>query len=158
RARMFAIASGHEDCDDLDVLRSDPALKMACGRLPISGSDLMSQPTLSRLENTCVYRKLRFGRIDDAVRRPWHATRCVRSAEPGGRLAHPCPMSGAFSRCCNSSHTILTLGANVARPMRRHDRCTRGGSIRLASRQNSSAMASLGQWACRGYPWLVIGA
>jgi len=25
RARMFAIASGHEDCDDLDVLRSDPA-------------------------------------------------------------------------------------------------------------------------------------
>src|SRR2546422_5317354 len=27
RARMFAIASGHEDCDDLDVLRSDPALK-----------------------------------------------------------------------------------------------------------------------------------
>jgi Transposase DDE domain group 1 len=35
RARMFAIASGHEDCDDLDVLRSDPALKMACGRLPV---------------------------------------------------------------------------------------------------------------------------
>ena len=46
RARMFAIASGHEDCDDLDVLRSDPALKMACGRLPVSGTDLMSQPTL----------------------------------------------------------------------------------------------------------------
>src|SRR5262249_46273605 len=45
RARMFAIASGHEDCDDLDVLRSDPALKMACGRLPVSGTDLMSQPT-----------------------------------------------------------------------------------------------------------------
>ncbi len=38
RARMFAIASGHEDCDDLDVLRSDPALKMACGRLPVSGA------------------------------------------------------------------------------------------------------------------------
>src|SRR5207244_2937124 len=35
RARMFAIASGHEDCDDLDVLRSDPALKMACGRRPV---------------------------------------------------------------------------------------------------------------------------
>jgi Transposase DDE domain group 1 len=32
QARMFAIASGHEDRDDLDVLRSDPALKMACGR------------------------------------------------------------------------------------------------------------------------------
>src|SRR6266496_5804862 len=57
-ARMFAIASGHEDCDDLDVLRSDPALKMACGRLPVSGSDLMSQPTLSRLENTPFWRQL----------------------------------------------------------------------------------------------------
>jgi hypothetical protein len=34
-----------------DVLRSDPALKIACGRLPVSGTDLMSQPTLSRLEN-----------------------------------------------------------------------------------------------------------
>jgi antitoxin (DNA-binding transcriptional repressor) of toxin-antitoxin stability system len=31
------------------VLRSDPALKMACGRLPVSGTDLMSQPPLSRL-------------------------------------------------------------------------------------------------------------
>src|SRR6266496_3258765 len=58
RAPMFAIASGHEDCDDLDVLRSDPALKMACGRLPVSGSDLMSQPTLSRLENTPFWRQL----------------------------------------------------------------------------------------------------
>src|SRR5262249_54515963 len=28
RARMFAIASGHEDCDDLDVLRSDPVVAM----------------------------------------------------------------------------------------------------------------------------------
>ena len=58
RARMFAIASGHEDCDDLDVLRSDPALKMACGRLPVSGTDLMSQPTLSRLENAPFWRQL----------------------------------------------------------------------------------------------------
>jgi hypothetical protein len=58
RARMFAIASGHEDCDDLDVLRSDPALKMACGRLPVSGTDLMSQPTLSRPENAPCWRQL----------------------------------------------------------------------------------------------------
>lgn len=58
RARMFAIASGHEDCDDLDVLRSDPALKMACGRLPLSDADLMSQPTLSRLENAPCWRQL----------------------------------------------------------------------------------------------------
>ena len=31
RARMFAIACGYEDCDDLDALRFDPAFKLACG-------------------------------------------------------------------------------------------------------------------------------
>ena len=51
QARVFAIASGYEDCDDLDALRIDPVLKMACGRKPGTGADLMSQPTLSRLEN-----------------------------------------------------------------------------------------------------------
>ena len=51
RARIFAIAMGYEDADDLDHLRRDPAFKLACGRLPDSGADLCSQPTLSRLEN-----------------------------------------------------------------------------------------------------------
>ena len=51
RARMFAIACGYEDCDDLDALRFDPAFKLACGRLSETGDDLMSQSTLSRLEN-----------------------------------------------------------------------------------------------------------
>lgn len=51
RARIFAIACGYEDADDLDFLRSDPAFKLACGRLPESGVDLCTQPTLSRLEN-----------------------------------------------------------------------------------------------------------
>jgi len=58
RARLFAIACGYEDCDDLDSLRFDPALKLACGRLPESGCDLMSQPTLSRLENAPSWREL----------------------------------------------------------------------------------------------------
>ena len=58
RARVFAIASGYEDCDDLDALRIDPAFKMACGRLPETGKDLMSQPTLSRLENAPSWRAL----------------------------------------------------------------------------------------------------
>ena len=58
RARMFAIACGYEDCDDLDVLRFDPAFKLACGRLSESGDDLMSQPTLSRLENAPSWREL----------------------------------------------------------------------------------------------------
>lgn len=34
RARTFAIACGYEDADDLDCLRTDPAFKLACGRLP----------------------------------------------------------------------------------------------------------------------------
>ncbi len=58
RARMFAICCGYEDCDDLDELRHDPALKIACGRLPDTGRALASQPTLSRLENTPSWREL----------------------------------------------------------------------------------------------------
>lgn len=50
-ARMMAIAAGYEDCDDLDALRDDPALKIACERAPESGAGIASQPTLSRLEN-----------------------------------------------------------------------------------------------------------
>jgi hypothetical protein len=41
-----------EDADDLDWLRSDPAFKLACGRLPDSGRDLCSQPPMSRRENS----------------------------------------------------------------------------------------------------------
>jgi hypothetical protein len=51
RARMLAIACGWEDADDLDRLRTDPAFKLACGRLPDTGDDLCSQPTVSRWEN-----------------------------------------------------------------------------------------------------------
>jgi len=58
-ARMMAIAAGYEDCDDLDALRTDPAFKIACGRAPETGLDLMSQPTLSRLENLADRRTLK---------------------------------------------------------------------------------------------------
>src|SRR3954465_5314804 len=51
RARMLAIACGYEDADDLDHLRTDPGFKLACGRLPDSGDDLCSQPTVSCWEN-----------------------------------------------------------------------------------------------------------
>ena len=33
RVRIFAIACGYEDGNDLDHLRADPAFKLACGRL-----------------------------------------------------------------------------------------------------------------------------
>src|ERR1700694_4424699 len=58
RARIFAIACGYEDADDLDRLRTDPAFKLACGRLPDSGADLCSQPTVSRWENAPSLRDL----------------------------------------------------------------------------------------------------
>jgi hypothetical protein len=58
RARMLAIACGYEDADDLDHLRSDPALKLACGHLPDSGRDLCSQPTMSRWENAPTLREV----------------------------------------------------------------------------------------------------
>jgi hypothetical protein len=51
RYRALLIAAGYPDADDCDTLRSDPAFKMAVGRLPESGEDLCSQPTISRLEN-----------------------------------------------------------------------------------------------------------
>ena len=49
--RVFQICCGYEDQNDADKLRSDPLLKYVCGRLPESGGDLASQPSLSRLEN-----------------------------------------------------------------------------------------------------------
>ena len=58
RARILAIACGYEDGNDLDTLRSDPGFKLACGRLPDSGTDLCSQPTISRLENAPTLREI----------------------------------------------------------------------------------------------------
>jgi len=51
RQRIYQIVAGYEDQDDADTLRSDPLLKLVCGRLPESDPDLASQPTFSRLEN-----------------------------------------------------------------------------------------------------------
>ena len=51
RFRALLIAAGYPDGNDCDALRADPAFKMAVGRLPESGGELCSQPTMSRLEN-----------------------------------------------------------------------------------------------------------
>jgi hypothetical protein len=50
--RIFQIAAGYEDCNDSNEMRSDMILKTCVGRLPQSGGELASQPTMSRLENT----------------------------------------------------------------------------------------------------------
>jgi len=49
--RVFQIAAGYEDCNDCNDLRSDMVFKTCTGRLPQTGRDLASQPTMSRLEN-----------------------------------------------------------------------------------------------------------
>src|SRR6516165_2668003 len=56
RQRVYQIACGYEDQNDATSLRTDPLLKLVCGRLPLSGADLASQPTLSRLEQAAADR------------------------------------------------------------------------------------------------------
>lgn len=51
RQRVYQVACGYEDQNDADTLRRDPLSKLVLGRLPETGADLASQPTLSRLEN-----------------------------------------------------------------------------------------------------------
>jgi hypothetical protein len=51
RQRLFQIACGYADQNDATTLRTDPLLKLVCGRRPRTGADLASQPTFSRLEN-----------------------------------------------------------------------------------------------------------
>jgi hypothetical protein len=50
--RIFQIAAGYEDANDCNELRTDSILKICAGQLPESGSDLASQPTMSRFENS----------------------------------------------------------------------------------------------------------
>ena len=57
-ARMMCIAAGYPDADDLDALRHDPALLIACNRAPEGGHDIPSQPTISRLENVADVKSL----------------------------------------------------------------------------------------------------
>jgi|TARA_B100000315_G_scaffold154515_1_gene143048 hypothetical protein len=58
KQRVFQIACGYEDGNDCNDLRHDPGFKAACDRLPISGEDLASQPTMSRLETGVRRREL----------------------------------------------------------------------------------------------------
>jgi len=65
RERVYGIALGYEDCNDFDRLGSDPGFKVACDRLPATGDDLASQPTLSRFENARTAPEL--ARMGDAL-------------------------------------------------------------------------------------------
>lgn len=51
KQRIYAIAAGYEDCNDAARIGKDAMHQLALGRLPGSGMQLASQPTLSRWEN-----------------------------------------------------------------------------------------------------------
>ncbi|HEV2472896.1 MAG TPA: transposase, partial [Chthonomonadales bacterium] len=46
RERIFGIALGYEDANDMDTLSHDPALCVACGKRLCAEDRLVSQPTL----------------------------------------------------------------------------------------------------------------
>ena len=52
RQRLYAIGCGYPDANDASRLGADPIQKMLCGRDPVQGEELASQPTLSRFENS----------------------------------------------------------------------------------------------------------
>ena len=100
RFRVPLIGAGYPDANDCDALRIDPAFKMAVGRLPETGADLCSQPTMCRRENLpgsialkrmmaamieLFLRQLRAGAGTDRARRRRH----LRS---GARRPTACPL------------------------------------------------------------------
>lgn len=56
--RVTQIVAGYASASDGNALRSDPAIKMAAGRNPLTGDQLASQPTLSRFENNRTWKEL----------------------------------------------------------------------------------------------------
>lgn len=56
--RVFGIALGYEDQNDAARIAADPVMKGLVGRGAVRGSDLASQPTLSRFENAASAREL----------------------------------------------------------------------------------------------------
>jgi Transposase DDE domain group 1 len=44
--RVYQLVGGYEDANDSNVLRHDPIFKLACGRSPSAGTDLL--PTFRR--------------------------------------------------------------------------------------------------------------
>jgi hypothetical protein len=52
KQRVYQIAGGYEDANDCNSLRNDAIIKMCSDCLPETNSDLGSQPTMSRFENS----------------------------------------------------------------------------------------------------------
>ncbi|MGH7185434.1 MAG: transposase [Pseudomonadota bacterium] len=120
RFRALMIAAGYPDANDCDFLRADPAFKLAVGRLPESGADLCSQPTMCRLENlpgTTALKRMMAAMValfcDSFAQVP---RRIVLDIEPGsprtlfvgwGRYRGPCPRPAAGVVPCPPRQPLL---------------------------------------------------
>jgi len=102
--RVNQIACGYEDQNDATTLRRDPMLKQVCGRLPETGGDLASQPTICRLENaigprTCYRLAMALGAVylqereRGGRRRMWCSIWTARMTRPMGSRKGP-PIMG----------------------------------------------------------------
>ena len=81
--------------------------------------------------------------------------RCGLRAGWHDGLERLCQETDEFSTRCSRQHTSSGSGASALRPGQSHGQRTRDESIRSAFRRSRSAKASLGQSACRGFPWPV---
>jgi len=84
--RVYQIAAGYEDCDDADLLRTDPTLPTVVGRR----AGLASQPTLSRLENHADWTTI--GRLRDLSLR-WFLKHGYRKKEAPEEILLDCDAS-----------------------------------------------------------------
>ena len=65
RQRVFGLACGYEDANDVGAVGSDPMHKLLLDRDPLDGDPLASQPTVSRFENQ--RRRVDLWRIGEAL-------------------------------------------------------------------------------------------
>ena len=116
RARVFGIAQGDEDGNDFDRLGGDPGFKVACDRLPATGADLASQPTLSRFENArtpCELVRLGTALMTTAVAQlPRDTRRVVIDVDPTDDPCHG-QQQLAFFNGFYDEHCFLPLQVTV---------------------------------------------
>ena len=101
--------------------------------------------------------KIRFDNNGDEVRRGPAAMRYGLRAGWRDGSERLCQETDESLTRCNKRHTSSGSGVSALRPRRQYGRRTRDESTRSIFRRSRSAKASLGQWACRGCRWPVIG-
>lgn len=78
RQRVYQMAAGYEDCNDADLLRVDPALRLSIGK----GSGFAAgQSVLSRLENGVLGEADGLTALDEAILRA--ADALIRTVQAG---------------------------------------------------------------------------